>query len=187
MVNTRRQNAKADANPSKPVFSKEQNDLVIQKVHEYSLHITGEKLNLFVLGLNESSTESDMKKAYHSMALRFHPDKNIDVDTSKMMGMMNEDKEGLKNTVRNNDAIREEECVCMAEETITLSSDDNSDSETSETSSKPATSSNKTSTFPAEHITDNEEIPLKNQYRTMDINKISFRNNQKVTFQVWRQ
>ena len=28
-----------------------------------------------VLGLNESSTEADMKTAYRSMALRFHPDK----------------------------------------------------------------------------------------------------------------
>ena len=69
MVNTRRQNAKADANPSKPVFSKEQNDLLIQKVDAYSLHATGEKLNLFVLGLNESSAEADMKTAYRSMAL----------------------------------------------------------------------------------------------------------------------
>ena len=55
MVNTRLQNAKADANPSNPVFSKEQNDLLIQNVHEYSLHATGEKLNLFVLDLNDSS------------------------------------------------------------------------------------------------------------------------------------
>ena len=69
MANTRRQNAKADANPSKPVFRKEQNDLLIQKVHDYSLHATGENLNLFVLALNESSTEADMKTTYRSMAL----------------------------------------------------------------------------------------------------------------------
>ena len=63
MVNTRRQNATSDANPSKPVFSKEQNDLSVQKVHEYSLHATGEySLNLFVLCLNESSTEAETKK-----------------------------------------------------------------------------------------------------------------------------
>ena len=73
------------------------------------------------------------------------------------MGIINEAKEGLKNTLRNNDTITEEERVHMAEETISISSDDNSDSETSETSSKPATSSNKASSFPAEHITDNEE------------------------------
>ena len=55
MVNTRQQNAKVDANPSKPVFSKEQNDLKIQQVHEYSLHATGQySLNKFFLGFNES-------------------------------------------------------------------------------------------------------------------------------------
>ena len=47
-----------------------------------------------------------------------------------MMGTINEAKEGLKITLRNNDAIREKERVRMAEETITLLSDDNYDSET---------------------------------------------------------
>ena len=164
MVNTRRQNAKADTNPSKPVFSKEQNDLFIQKDQEYSLYEKGEILNLFVLGLNESSTEADMKQPIVPWLFNFTPDKNIDVDTSKMMVMINEAKEGIKTTLRNNDAIREEEHVRMSEETITLLSDDNSDSETSETSSEPAISSNKASTFPAEHITDNEETPLKKSH-----------------------
>ena len=63
MVYTRRQNAKAVANPSKTVFSKEQNDLFIQKVQEYYLYAKGEILNIFVLGLNESSTEEDMEKS----------------------------------------------------------------------------------------------------------------------------
>ena len=90
-----------------PVFSKEQNDLLIQQVNEYSLHATGQySLNKFVLGLNESSIESDMKTAYRSMALRFHPDKNIGLDTSKMMVMINEAKDGLKKTLPTNDAIR---------------------------------------------------------------------------------
>ena len=53
-------------------------------------------MNKFVLGLNESSTEADMKTAYPSMARRFHPDKNIGLDTSKLMVMINEDKDGLK-------------------------------------------------------------------------------------------
>ena len=56
MVHTRRQNEKVDANLSKTVFSKEHNDLLIEKVKEYSLYEKGEKLHLFVLGLNESST-----------------------------------------------------------------------------------------------------------------------------------
>ena len=108
MVYTRRKNAKADANPSRTVFNKEQNYLFIQKVQEYSLYAKGERLNLFVLGLNESSTIEDMKKAYRSMSLRFHTDKNIHEDASKRMGMINEAKEGLEYTLRNNDAIREE-------------------------------------------------------------------------------
>ena len=160
MVNTRRQNTKVYENPIKTVFSKEHNDLFIKKVQEYSLYSKGEKLNLFVLGLNKSSTKEDMKKAYRFMSLRFHPDKNIHEDASKVMKMINEDKEGFKDTLRNNDAIGEEERVRMAEETIILSSDENSDSETSKISSEPATSSNKSSTFPAEHNSDNEETPL---------------------------
>ena len=70
MVNTRQQNAKSDARPSKPVFRKEQNDLLIQKVHEYSLHATGENLNLSVLSLNESSTEAYMKNpSFHGSSI----------------------------------------------------------------------------------------------------------------------
>ena len=49
-----------------------------------------------------------MKIAYRSMAHRFHPDKNIGLDTTKMMTMINKAKEGLENTLRTNDAIREE-------------------------------------------------------------------------------
>ena len=140
MVNTRRKNAKADANPSKPVFRKEQNNLKIQQVHEYSLHATVQySLNKFVLSLNESSTEADMKTAYRSMARRFHPAKNIGLDTTKITTKINEAKDVLENTLRTNDEIREEERVRSAADAITLSSDEKSDSETSYTSSKPAT------------------------------------------------
>ena len=74
MVYTRQQNAKADANPSKTVSSKEQNDSFIQKVKEYSLYEKGEILYLFVLGLNESSTEDDMKKSlsFHVSSISLH-------------------------------------------------------------------------------------------------------------------
>ena len=61
MVKKRRQNAKADANPSMTKFSKEQNDLKIKQVQEYSRHAAGPyPLNLYVLGLNYSSTEAEM-------------------------------------------------------------------------------------------------------------------------------
>ena len=114
--------------------------------------------------MNESSKETDTKTAYRSMALRFHPDKNIGLDTSKMTTMINEAKDGLENTLHTNDAITEQECVRASEDVIILSSDDNSDSETSKISSKPAKSSNKASTFPAEHNSDNEETPLKKKH-----------------------
>ena len=62
MVYTRLKNAKSGANTSKTVFIKEQNDLLIKTVQEYSLYAKGKILNLFVLVLNESSTEEDKKK-----------------------------------------------------------------------------------------------------------------------------
>ena len=55
MVYNRQKNAKAGANRSKTVFRNLQNDLFIQKVQEYSLYAKGGILNLFVLGLNQSS------------------------------------------------------------------------------------------------------------------------------------
>ena len=69
--------------------------------------------------------------------------------------MIYEVEEGLEATLHNNDPIREEEHVRMAEETIILSSGDNYDSEKRKISSEPATSSNKASTFLAEHNSDN--------------------------------
>ena len=100
--------------------------------------------------------------------------------------MIIEDNDGLKNTLRTNDAIREEECVCMVEDTIILSSDDNSDSERIKISSELATSSNKACTFPSEHNSDNEETPLGKTHAGPWTSKKSFRNNQKVTFEVWQ-
>ena len=96
MVKTRGQNAKADANTSMTKFSKEQNDLKIKQVQEYSRHAAGPyPLNLYVLGLNSFSIEVEMKKAYYSMACRFHPDKIIGLDSTEMMKMINGAKDGL--------------------------------------------------------------------------------------------
>ena len=89
MVKKRLQNEKADADPSKTVFRREQKDLKIKQVQKYSLHAAGQyPLNLFVLGLNYSSTEVEIKKAYHSRARILHPDKNIGLDTTEMMKMI---------------------------------------------------------------------------------------------------
>ena len=88
-------------------FSKEQNDLKTNQVQEYSCNEAGTyPLNLYVLCLNYSSTDAEMKKAYYSMARRFHPDKNIGLDTTEMMKMINEAKDGLEDTLRTNDASR---------------------------------------------------------------------------------
>ena len=107
MVKKRRQNAKADENPSMTKFSKEQNDLKIKQVQEFSCNAAGlYPLNLYVLGLNYISTEAEMKKAYYSMARIFHPDKNIGLDTTEMMKMVNEAKDGLEDQLRTNDASR---------------------------------------------------------------------------------
>ena len=66
----------------------------------------GEYLRYRVLGLNDSSTEYDMKKAYRKLSLRSHPDKNKHPRDSAMMRMINEAKEGLEDLLRYNDAMR---------------------------------------------------------------------------------
>ena len=81
--------------------------------------------------------------------------------------MINEAKDGLENTLRNNDAIREEERIRAAADAITLSSDDNYNSETRDTSSEPSTSSNKASKFPSEHSTDKQSRSYISSVATM--------------------
>ena len=90
------------------------------------------------------------------MARRFHPDKNIGLDTSEMMKMINEAKFGFQDQLRNNDTIREEEPFRAPEDVISIPSDHNSDSESINTSSEPASSSSKESTLLAKHTNDNE-------------------------------
>ena len=63
-------------------------------------------LNLHVIGLNYSSTEAEMKKAYYFMARRFLPDKNIGLETSEMMKMINTAKDGLQDQLHENYALR---------------------------------------------------------------------------------
>ena len=58
MVITRQQNATAEANPSVTKFSKEQNDLKMKELKEYSANkaLYQYHLNLHVLYLNYNST-----------------------------------------------------------------------------------------------------------------------------------
>ena len=81
-----------------------------------------------------------MIKAYRSMARRFHPNNNYGFDTTEMMTMINTSKEGLQDQLRENDRVREEENVQAAEIESSIPSDHNSDSESSSTSSEPASS-----------------------------------------------
>ena len=59
-----------------------------------------------VLGLNECSTEDDMKKVYCSLALQFHPDKNMHSQVTEVMRMIIKAKEILESTLRHNDGKR---------------------------------------------------------------------------------
>ena len=103
--------------------------------------------------------------------------------------MINEAKEELEETLRHNDAMREEERVCMdamreeervcmaqnniiifseylsSDESLEISSDESFGSGRRQIPTKPVMSSNKSSTFPAKHKSDNEETPLKQPHQ----------------------
>ena len=86
------------------------------------------QLNLYVLDLNSNSTITEFNKAYRSIAPRFHPEKNIGLDTTKMMTMINTAKDGLLDLLRDNDQIREEENFQAAEYEESIPTDHNSES-----------------------------------------------------------
>ena len=50
------------------------------------------------------------------MARRFHPDNSYGFDTTEMMTMINTAKFGLRDLLRDNDQVREEENVQAAED-----------------------------------------------------------------------
>ena len=69
-----------------------------------------------------------MTKAYSSLSLQFHPDKNQHSQVTEVTKMTNDDKKESEITLRHHDEIREEERVHMAQTVIisseSLSSDD---------------------------------------------------------------
>ena len=97
-------------------------------------------LNLHVLDFNYNSTYTEMLKAYRSMARIFYPDNNYEFHTTEMMTMINTAKDGLQYRLRENDQVREEENVEASENESSIPSDHNHDSESSGTSSEPASS-----------------------------------------------
>ena len=74
------------------------------------------------------------------MARRFHPDNNYGFDTTEMMTMINMAKEGSQYQLHKNDAVMEEERDLAAEDAESITYDQNPDSESSGTSSEPASS-----------------------------------------------
>ena len=118
MVTTRGKNATTDSNPSVTKFTKEQNDFKMKQCQQYAAKepLDQYELNLYVLHFNYNSTITELNKAYRSMARRFHPEKNIELDATLMMRMINTAKFGLLYLLRENYQIREEENVQAAED-----------------------------------------------------------------------
>ena len=121
-----RTNIREVCTPSRKVFTRENNELFIQQVLKYSQDAEGGELHYRVLGLNESSTEDNMKTIYCTLVRQFRPDKNKHSQFSDVMQIINKAKEELEDTFSHNDAMREQECVCMAQNTIVISSDSSS-------------------------------------------------------------
>ena len=103
-----------------------------------------------------------MKKGYCSIACIFHPDNSYGFDNKKIMTMINTANEGLQDQLCKNDAVREEERDLAVEDVESIPSDHNSDSESSGTSSKPASSSSKESTLPDKTLMIINNHPWKN-------------------------
>ena len=111
--------------------------------------------------MNVYSTFAEEIKGYRSMARIFHPGNNYGFDTTEMMTIINTAKEGLQDQLRENDALREEEHVQAAVDESSIPSYHNLDSESSGTSSEPASS-----------------------HHQLWTSKKSFRYNQEVTIQL---
>ena len=62
-------NIQKGINPRRSVFTQEQNYLFFQRVLQYSQENKIDELHYHVLGLNESSTQDDIKKYYRSLDL----------------------------------------------------------------------------------------------------------------------
>ena len=113
------------------------NELFIQRFIQYSQEEKDYELHYRVLRFNDSWTEDDIKKYYRSLALQFHPDKNQHSQVSDVIKMINKAKEELEVILRHNDvireeerfrmdAMREEERVPMAQNTIIILSESSS-------------------------------------------------------------
>ena len=94
--------------PSQTVFTQEQDELFVHRVVQYYQENESDEFHYYVLGLNESSTEDDITKAFLNLACRFHPDKNNHLLASDLACIINEAEEELEGILRHNDAMREQ-------------------------------------------------------------------------------
>ena len=78
------------SNPRRKVFTREHNDLLFQRLVQYYQERKSDELHYHVLGLNDSSTDYDTKKAYPYLDLQFHPDKNQNSQVTNVMKIINE-------------------------------------------------------------------------------------------------
>ena len=83
-------------NPSRTVFTSEQNELFIQRVFQDAQGLEGGVLYYHILGFNNSATEDYLKKSYRKLALQSHPDKNKHTQASADFRMIQEAKQGLE-------------------------------------------------------------------------------------------
>ena len=123
-------------------FIKGQNDFKIKEEQEYAAKkaLDQHHLNLYVLDLNYNSTITEFNKPIVPWLVDFTLTIIMGFDTTEMMKMINMAKDGLLYRLRDNDQVREEENVQAAEDEESIPSDHNYDSESSGTSSEPASS-----------------------------------------------
>ena len=84
-----RTNIREVRTPSRKVFTREHNELFIQRVFQYSPEAKGDEFHYLVPGLKESSTEDYMKQAHRSLACQCHPGKNQHSQVSDVTQMIN--------------------------------------------------------------------------------------------------
>ena len=96
------------SNPRWSVFTREQNGSFILLFLQFSQENESDELHYHVLGLNEFSTEDDMKKACISLDFRFRPEKNKHSQVTEVMRIIIEAKENLESTLCHNNEISEE-------------------------------------------------------------------------------
>ena len=60
---------------------------------QYSQEAEGDEFHYIIIGLKESSTEDDMKKAYCSIARQFHPHRHHHPQVSDVMQIINKAKQ----------------------------------------------------------------------------------------------